>query len=92
MAQAQAVYTQANPCESDEQQVGELLIKHHLPAIAVPRSEVQYGGVLPMSYANDPVEAFRQGATYVDRILRGAFRALTLGTGHGAPNASLKRA
>jgi putative ABC transport system substrate-binding protein len=71
MAQAQAVLVHANPADTAEQQLADLLIKHRLPAISLSRINVQSGGVL-MSYNSDNIELFRRGATYVDKILKGA--------------------
>ena len=47
-----------------------LAARHRLPAIYSARLFVAAGGL--MSYGTDQVEMFRQTATYVDRILRGA--------------------
>ena len=44
--------------------------KHRLPAVYSERFAVLTGGL--MSYSADRVEGFRQAASYVDRILRGA--------------------
>ena len=44
--------------------------RHRLPTIHSSRYMVQGGGLL--SYGNVPVDAYRQAATYVDQILRGA--------------------
>jgi putative ABC transport system substrate-binding protein len=71
IAQAQAVYVQANPITSAEQQLGDLRIKHRLPAISFDQIGVQNGGTV-MSYAPDKIELYRQGATYVAKILQGA--------------------
>jgi putative ABC transport system substrate-binding protein len=71
MAQAQAVYVQANPVSSGLKQLADLLIKHRLPAISLNHTTVQNGGIL-MSYGPDHYELERQGATYVDRMLKGA--------------------
>jgi putative ABC transport system substrate-binding protein len=71
MAQAQAVYVQANPVETAEPQLADLLIKHRLPAISVSHETAQYGGVL-MSYGPDAFELLREGAKYLDKILKGA--------------------
>jgi putative ABC transport system substrate-binding protein len=43
--------------------------RHRIPAIYWSRVFVADGGL--MSYGNDLVDAFRQAASYVDRILRG---------------------
>jgi ABC-type uncharacterized transport system substrate-binding protein len=47
-----------------------LAAKHHLPAVYAWRYFVTDGGL--MSYGINVVDVFRQSATYVDRILRGA--------------------
>jgi putative ABC transport system substrate-binding protein len=47
-----------------------LAAKYQVPAIYVARSFVGDGGL--MSYGPDQLGLFRDGATYVDRILRGA--------------------
>jgi putative ABC transport system substrate-binding protein len=46
-----------------------LAARHRLPAVYWDRSLVAAGGL--MSYGNDLVDAFRQAAAYVDRVLRG---------------------
>jgi putative ABC transport system substrate-binding protein len=46
-----------------------LAARHRLPAVYQARFWVAAGGL--MSYGTDRVVAFRQGAYYVDRILRG---------------------
>jgi hypothetical protein len=51
-------------------QIIALAARHHLPAIYSNRLFVVDGGLI--SYSTDRVDQFRQGATYVDRILRGA--------------------
>lgn len=48
----------------------ELANEHRLPAVFAFRLFVAAGGL--MSYGIDFVDVFRQAATYVDRILRGA--------------------
>jgi ABC-type uncharacterized transport system substrate-binding protein len=47
-----------------------LAARHRLPAVYAVRAFVTAGGL--MSYGIDYSEHFRQAATYVDRILRGA--------------------
>jgi putative ABC transport system substrate-binding protein len=47
-----------------------LAARHRLPAVYAWRYFVAAGGL--MSYGIDPVDEFRQAASYVDRILRGA--------------------
>jgi putative tryptophan/tyrosine transport system substrate-binding protein len=51
------------------QQIVDLTVRHHLPAIAAVRSFPAEGGLA--SYGTDPVDPFRRAASYVDRILRG---------------------
>jgi putative tryptophan/tyrosine transport system substrate-binding protein len=46
-----------------------LAARHRLPAVYTGREFVIEGGL--MSYDTDLIDAFRQGAAYVDRILRG---------------------
>jgi putative tryptophan/tyrosine transport system substrate-binding protein len=50
-----------------------LAAKHRLPAIYANRSYVTSGGL--MSYSSDWVDQYRQAASYVDRILKGALPA-----------------
>jgi ABC-type uncharacterized transport system substrate-binding protein len=47
----------------------ELILKHHLPAISVPRAFPDSGGL--MSYGLDGPDSFRRGATFVIKILQG---------------------
>jgi putative tryptophan/tyrosine transport system substrate-binding protein len=47
-----------------------LAARHRLPSVYTFRVFVAAGGL--MSYGTDQVEIFRQAASYVDRILRGA--------------------
>jgi putative ABC transport system substrate-binding protein len=47
-----------------------LAARHHLPSVYPVGVFVEAGGL--MSYGTDQVEIFRQAASYVDRILRGA--------------------
>jgi putative ABC transport system substrate-binding protein len=47
-----------------------LAARHRLPAVYAARFFVTAGGL--MSYSTDRVEMYRQAASYVDRILRGA--------------------
>jgi ABC-type uncharacterized transport system substrate-binding protein len=48
----------------------ELAARHRLPAVYSWRFFVAAGGL--MSYGIDPIDEYRQAASYVDRILRGA--------------------
>jgi putative ABC transport system substrate-binding protein len=50
--------------------INRLAVQHRLPAIYYDRSHVVDGGL--MSYGPDSADMFRRGASYVDRILRGA--------------------
>jgi putative tryptophan/tyrosine transport system substrate-binding protein len=47
-----------------------LAARHHLPAVYSFRHYAQAGGLI--SYGNNPADQYRQAATYIDRILRGA--------------------
>jgi putative tryptophan/tyrosine transport system substrate-binding protein len=47
-----------------------LAARYRLPAIYGPRHYATSGGLI--SYGPNPIDPFRQGASYVDRILRGA--------------------
>src|SRR6202158_1839510 len=47
-----------------------LAVRHRLPAIYQSRAYAVAGGL--MSYGSNGVELYRQSASYVDRILRGA--------------------
>ena len=49
----------------------ELALKHHIPAVSVPRWFAEEHGGL-MSYSARYVELFRKAAVYVDKILKGA--------------------
>jgi putative tryptophan/tyrosine transport system substrate-binding protein len=48
----------------------ELALSHRLPAVSVPRSFAELGGL--MSYGLDGPDSFRRGATFVTKILQGA--------------------
>jgi putative ABC transport system substrate-binding protein len=48
----------------------DLAIKHRLPAVTVPRSFAEAGGL--MSYGLDGPDSFRRGALFVIKILQGA--------------------
>ncbi len=50
--------------------LAELAIKHKLPTMFGPREHVEAGGL--MSYSPDRADLWRRGATYVDKILKGA--------------------
>ena len=47
-----------------------LVARYRLPAVLPAGNFLKDGGLL--SYGADPIEQFRQGASYVDRILKGA--------------------
>jgi putative ABC transport system substrate-binding protein len=47
----------------------ELALKHRLPAVSVPRSFPEMGGL--MSYGLDGPDSFRRCATFVIKILKG---------------------
>jgi putative ABC transport system substrate-binding protein len=49
----------------------ELALKHHIPAVSVPRWFAEEQGGL-MSYSARYVDLFRKAAVYVDKILKGA--------------------
>jgi putative ABC transport system substrate-binding protein len=51
--------------------VAELALKHHVPAVSVPRWFAEEHGGL-MSYSAKYVDLFRKAAVYVDKILKGA--------------------
>jgi putative ABC transport system substrate-binding protein len=48
----------------------ELAVQHHLPAISVPLTFAEAGGL--MTYASNRAESWRKIASYVDKILKGA--------------------
>jgi putative ABC transport system substrate-binding protein len=50
--------------------IGELAIRHRIPTVAAFRFIAASGSLV--SYGIDVVDLFRRGASYVDRILRGA--------------------
>ena len=51
-------------------QIAQFAAQERVPAIYENRAQVLAGGL--MSYGADLRENYRQGATYIDRILRGA--------------------
>jgi putative ABC transport system substrate-binding protein len=55
---------------AERRQLAELAIQHKLPTMFGPRSHVDSGGLL--SYGPDRADLWRRGASYVDRILKGA--------------------
>jgi len=50
--------------------LAELALTHKLPSMFGPRHHVEAGGL--MSYSPDRADQWRRGATYVDKILKGA--------------------
>jgi putative ABC transport system substrate-binding protein len=50
--------------------LADLALKHRLPGIFARRENVEAGGL--MSYGADPNGLYRQVATYIDKILKGA--------------------
>ena len=50
--------------------VAALALKHHMPAVSVPRWFAEQGGL--MSYGPQFADLYRQAAIYVDKILKGA--------------------
>jgi putative tryptophan/tyrosine transport system substrate-binding protein len=50
--------------------LAELAMKQRLPTMFGPREHVEAGGL--MSYSPDRADLWRRGATYVDKILKGA--------------------
>jgi putative ABC transport system substrate-binding protein len=50
--------------------LAELAITHKLPSLFGPKHHVEAGGL--MSYSPDRADLWRRGATYVDKILKGA--------------------
>ena len=50
--------------------IAELAIKHRVPSLFGPRHHVEAGGL--MSYSPERTDLWRRGATFVDRILKGA--------------------
>ena len=48
----------------------ELALKHHVPAVSVPRWFAEEGGL--MSYSARFADLYRKAAVYVDKILKGA--------------------
>jgi putative tryptophan/tyrosine transport system substrate-binding protein len=55
---------------SQQRQIAQLAIKHRLPWIVAQSEYVESGGL--MSYGQPLAEFYRQAATYVDKILKGA--------------------
>jgi putative tryptophan/tyrosine transport system substrate-binding protein len=59
-----------NTVEAHRDLVIALAARHRLPAVYASRDFVAAGGL--MSYSTDTLTQFRQAASYVDRVLRGA--------------------
>jgi putative tryptophan/tyrosine transport system substrate-binding protein len=59
-----------NTVEAHRDLVISLAARHRLPAVYTSRDFVAAGGL--MSYGTDILTQFRQAASYVDRVLRGA--------------------
>jgi putative ABC transport system substrate-binding protein len=55
---------------ADRAVIRRLAAQHHLPAIWFARQYAEEGGLL--AYGSDELERWRRGASFVDRILRGA--------------------
>jgi putative tryptophan/tyrosine transport system substrate-binding protein len=55
---------------AERQRLGELATRHRLPTMFQQREAVEAGGL--MSYNADYADLYRRGATYVDKILKGA--------------------
>ena len=69
-ARSGALVSMASPLGSENQRLTvDLAEKHHLPAIYQRRAVVENGGL--MSYGISLDEAFRRGAVFVDKILKG---------------------
>jgi putative ABC transport system substrate-binding protein len=70
-ARASGLLVLAEPLFFDQRRpIAELALKHRLPTVTA-RSEIVDAGVL-MSYGASAIQQYRDGARYVDRILRGA--------------------
>jgi putative ABC transport system substrate-binding protein len=52
------------------QRTADLALQYHLPAVSVPRWFADGGGLL--SYSPRQADIYREAATYVDKILKGA--------------------
>ena len=55
---------------AEAQRLAELAMKHKLPSMFGPRAHVEVGGLL--SFGPDRADLWRRGASYVDKILKGA--------------------
>ena len=71
MAGSEAVLVQWDALmDTHQQQIDELAVRYRLPAIYDNRTHVVKGGLI--AYGADMRDNYRYGASYVDRILRGA--------------------
>ena len=67
----QMLLVQSSPFFSQHRsRIANLAIQHRLPSMFIFRGYVEVGGL--MSYGADPVAMYRQSATYVAKILKGA--------------------
>jgi putative tryptophan/tyrosine transport system substrate-binding protein len=65
------IYCPGGPLmRANEARVAALAVKSRLPSIYDSREAVEVGGLV--SYAADTVDVYRQAATHVDKILKGA--------------------
>jgi putative ABC transport system substrate-binding protein len=60
----------SNRFERERKRLVDLAAKHRLPAVYTSREFVDAGGL--MSYGANSADLYRRGATYVDKILKGA--------------------
>jgi putative tryptophan/tyrosine transport system substrate-binding protein len=59
-----------SPSGPEREAINRLALRHRLPTVYQDRTFAAEGGLL--SYGADMIEVYRTGASYVDRILRGA--------------------
>ena len=70
-ARAQAVLVLGAPVFlAERQRVAELALTHQLPMMVWTKEAVEAGGLL--SYGPNFADLYRRGASYVDKILKGA--------------------
>ncbi len=67
---ADALITTGSGLGSQRARIVDLILKNRLPSMHSDSRFVRVGGL--MSYTADRIEQFRQAATYVDKILKGA--------------------
>ncbi len=67
---ADALITTGSGLGSQRARIVDLVLKNRLPSMHSDSRFVRVGGL--MSYTADRIEQFRQAATYVDKILKGA--------------------